>query len=227
MRYFNALPKTFYAFDLNAAAPKAVANIFSRFRFKQEILNNVYAFYKYQIKDGDTPEIVAYKEYGDASYYWIICMVNQLEDPQFDFPLQPDALERKILKQYGYSSIDESFAAIKHYELEVIKTLNEVNGPTTVTTDKSIVTLQQYDYKTHGLVLNVPNSPTTESVVFRANNADPNTAIVANLTVQTTYRPVYVYDYEVELNESKRQIKMLKPEFVEAVSYELKSVLNS
>ena len=42
----------------------------------------------------------------------------------------------------------------------------------------------------------------------------------------STYKPVYVYDYENELNESKRQIKILKREYIGALTAELETVLN-
>ena len=92
------------------------ANIFARFKLNDSVLNNAYAFYKYQYQDSDTPEIVAFKEYGDPQYHWIIIMINQVIDPLFEFPLQQDALERKIIKQYGYSSIDKfrHFLTFKH-----------------------------------------------------------------------------------------------------------------
>jgi hypothetical protein len=70
------------------------------------------------------------------------------------------------------------------------------------------------------------NTPVTETVSFRANNSDPNTAITSTLSVTSTYKPVYVYDYENELNEAKRSIKLLKPQFVQAMAAELQTVVN-
>jgi hypothetical protein len=48
------------------------------------------------------------------------------------------------------------------------------------------------------------------------------TTIKLDVTKETkTY-----YDYEIEVNESKRTINLLKPEFVPAVESELKKVFN-
>jgi hypothetical protein len=226
MQYFSALPKILYAFDLKNDSPKAVANIFSRFKIKEEVLANVYAFYKYQLQEGDTPEIVAYQQYGDPTLHWIICFVNGLTDPQFDFPLPMDALERKILKDYNYTSIAQAYANIHHYELEVENTLAEAAGATTVTTEKHVVTLQQYSYASNTLTTNIINTPTYANTVFRANNSNANSAVTSTLSVKSTYKPVYVYDYEVAQNEAKREIKLLKKQYVEAMSGELNSVLN-
>lgn len=226
MQYFTSLPKILYSFDLKNDSPKVVSNIFSRFKIREEVLANVYAFYKYQLQDGDTPEIVAYQQYGDPTLHWIVCFVNGLTDPQFDFPLPIDSLERKIIKQYGYTTIDQARSAIHHYELEIEKTLNEVYGAITVTTENHIVTLQQYNYASNTLVTNVLNSPTTTTATFRANNSNANSAVTSTLSQTSTYKTVYVYDHEVTENEKKREIKLLKKEYVEAMSNELQSILN-
>ncbi len=184
------------------------------------------AFYKYQLQEGDTPEIVAYQQYGDATYHWVICMVNDLIDPHFDFPLTTDALERKIIKQYGYSTIANAYSEIHHYELEQEKTYSEVNGLTKTTTENHIVTLNQYDYTSNTLILNNVNTPTTEVYTFRSNNADPNTAVTSTLTIKSSYKAVYVYNYETEVNDNKRQIKLLKQSYIQPLINELGTVLN-
>ena len=226
MQYFSALPKILYSFDLKNDSPKAVANIFSRFKIKEEVLANVYSFYKYQLQNGDTPEIVAYQQYGDPTLHWVICFINGLTDPQFDFPLPTDALERKIIKDYGYTSIAQAYSTIHHYELEVENTLAEVYGATTVSTEKHIVTLQQYSYASNTLTTNIINTPSTTTTTFRANNSNANSAVTSTLSVKSTYKPVYVYDYEASNNEAKREIKLLKQQYVEAMSGELNSILN-
>lgn len=224
--FYRLFPKTYYSFDFKNDSPTLVTNIFTRLKLNSEVMQNVYAFYKYQIQDGDTPELVAYKQYGSTEYHWIICFVNDLMDPQFDFPLQTYALENKILKQYGYTNISQAFADIHHYELEVIQTLSEVNGPTTVTKNEHIVTLQQYNYSSNSITTQLTNSPVYANTVFRANNSDPNSAIVANMSIKSTYKPVYVYDYENDLNESKREIKLLKQEYIPQLTSELEVILN-
>lgn len=224
--YFSNFPKILYAFNLNDSNATLVTNIFSRFSIQSDVLDNAVGFYKYQIRDGDTPETVAYQQYGDPQLHWIVCLVNRLSDPIFDFPLKPDELERKIIKQYGYTSISEAYSAISHYVVEVKNTLVQVDGVTTVNTINSIVTLNQYNYTSNTIVTQPINTTVTSSTVFRANNSNANSAVTATLTTSSTYKPVYVYDYENELNESKRQIKLLKRQYVEPLISELEVVLN-
>jgi len=227
MQYFRAMPKTLYTFDFKNQSPKVITNIFSRFKVKSEVLKNAYAFYKYQLEDGDTPEIVAYKQYGDAKLHWTICLVNEIFDAQFDFPLPNYSFENYVVEKYNLASIDLAFSTVKHYVLKVEKTVSEVNGRTYKTTEENIVSLQTYDYTSNSLTNLIPNGPAvTETAVFRQNNSDPNSPIVSTATVKTTCIPVSIYDYETSLNESKREIKILKPEYVQAMALELDTILN-
>jgi len=224
--YFRNFPKTLYSFDFSGSSPASVTNIFARFSINSSVLNNAFGFYKYQIVDGDTPEIVADKQYGDPLLHWVISLTNNLSDPLFDFPLSNDALERKIIKQYAYSSIANAYSAIHHYELETVKVLSEVDGLKTTTTTKDIITLDQYSYTSNTIVVKPLNSPVTETVVFKANNSNANSAVTSSLTTTSTYKPVYVYDYENEENESKREIKILKQQYIDSLTSELEAVLN-
>lgn len=227
--YFRQFPKIAYSFDLSSSGKTYTAtNILSRFRFNDSVLNNAYAFYKYEYQETDTPELVAFREYGDPQYYWVITMVNQMNDPLFEFPLQQDALERYIIKKYGYTSIANSYSEIHHYELEIDRVLSEVDGATTTTTEKNIVTLEQYDYASDTLVTKTANLPEQNAlpIIFRANNSNANSATVATLTVTSTYKPVYVYDYELEENEKKRQIRLLKRQYIQPLMLEIETVLN-
>lgn len=226
MAFFEFFPKTFYSFNLEDRDVKVATNIFSRISVRQEVLNNLYSYYKYQLQDGDTPEIVAQKEYNNPQFHWVICYINRLTDPVFDFPMPRDALERYIVKKYDYSNIANAYTEISHYVEMVESTVNEVNGPSTTSVSNNTVTLRQYDYTSNTLILKTPNSSTWANSVIRANTANANSAVVATLNVKSTIVPVTVYEYEDQLNEEKRQIKLLKQEYVEVMTNELSSVLN-
>ena len=107
-----------------------------------------------------------------------------------------------------------------------MKVLSEVDGPKTTTTTKDIITLDQYSYTSNTIVVKPLNSPVSETVVFKANNSNANSAVTSSLTTTSTYKPVYVYDYENEENESKREIKILKRQYIDSLTSELEAVLN-
>jgi hypothetical protein len=224
--YFSSFPKTLYTFNLKENSPVTVTNIFSRFKVRSAVLNNALAFYKYQVIDGETPEIIAYKMYDDPQYHWVICLCNDLIDPQFDMPLDISSLEKKIIKKYGYASIEEAMSDIHHYELVVNKLYTQTDGFSTETTEKNEVTLKQYDYTSNTVVTKVINQPVVEDVVFRANTADINSAAVGTMTTTSTYREVNVYDYELSQNENKRSLNILKKQYIPLVTNELELMIH-
>jgi nucleoid-associated protein YgaU len=91
-KYFNYFPKTLYTANNSSAGLDTVTNIIARFGFEQSLKNNSSAFYKYQIQESDTPEIIAHKYYGNAEKHWIVLLFNDIIDPQFDWPLKYDVL---------------------------------------------------------------------------------------------------------------------------------------
>jgi hypothetical protein len=48
-----------------------------------------------------------------------------------------------------------------------------------------------------------------------------------SITITTTKETKSYYDYEVEENEAKRTIKLLKPEFVSSIEEEIKIIFNT
>ena len=224
--YFSRFPKSFYSIDLTSQSPKVVTDIFSRFKIRSTVLQNSVAFYKYQIVDGDTPEIVSFKQYNDPQYHWIICMCNDLIDGQFGFPLPISSLEKNILQKYNYTVVEQAMANTHHYELDVEKIITYPNGFSLSTSNTLIVTLDQYDYSSNTLVTMPLNTPTTETVTLRANNADLSSEVLSTITLTSTYKEVSEYDYEIGENEAKREIKILKKQYIESLTSELDTVLN-
>ena len=70
-------------------------------RFRKEILQNISLYDKYDIKDGETPEIIAEKIYGSPNYHWVIMLANQRYNYVDDWPLSTHNLEEHITNIYG------------------------------------------------------------------------------------------------------------------------------
>lgn len=68
-------------------------------------------YLEYDVKDGETPEILADRMYDDADYYWVIMMFNDIFDIASEWPLTYNSLEDYIDRTYGSEQND-----IHHYE---------------------------------------------------------------------------------------------------------------
>ena len=79
----------------------AVTDITRNIRFRRDILADITVYDYYDIVEGETPEIVAEKIYGNAQYHWIIMLANDIYDYLSDWPMTYVALEQYIQDKYG------------------------------------------------------------------------------------------------------------------------------
>ena len=78
MKYFDTLPDIVYTDK--ALVSRLYTNIMARASFVSQVKDKPEYFYDYTIQDEDTPEIVAYKYYGDVNFWWIIAVANNIND---------------------------------------------------------------------------------------------------------------------------------------------------
>ena len=213
-RYFNFFPKTLYVKPNESADADLLTNITSRFGFEQSFKENTSIFYEYEVRDGDTPEIIANKIYGDSEKHWVILSLNNIVDPNYDWPLEQRTLVRFIDEKYtanadtanGQSGLVWSKSNIKEYY--TIETTTH-NASETITVNK-----YQVDVNTFANV--TPSF--TPSVALQDGSF---------IDVEVSKETKTYYDFEIEDNENKRRIKILKPEFVFAVDQEFRRVISN
>jgi hypothetical protein len=107
MSYFNQLPKTKF---LN----QDIVNLATGIKLHKLIKNDAFALLNYAIKDGESPDTVAFNYYSDPSYAWLVLLSNNIIDPYFQWPLSVYDFEQFINKKYG--SIPAAQATTIHCE---------------------------------------------------------------------------------------------------------------
>lgn len=212
-KYFTFFPSI--AYDIAGKKRtnyQIVTNIFFRLRVIREVLSNFSAYYEYLISDADTPEVLADKVYGDSEAHWIILLANNMIDPQYDWPLNSRDFQKYIIKKYG--SIENAQTTYHHYE-KVVRREEPLSN--TFTEERYIINQANL---TSSLSSTFANSryATYEGAYALADVQDVNPinyGFSSGKTVtEITYRNrVTNYDYEVELNDNKRAIKIIKPEY--------------
>ena len=99
--YFNNFDKIYYDFVINGEKQLViVTDIVKNVRFRKAVLENITLYDEYDIMDGETPEIIAEKVYGNAMYHWIIMLANQRFNYIDDFPLDQRALLAHVQQKY-------------------------------------------------------------------------------------------------------------------------------
>lgn len=100
--YFDNFPTFLYPFKINNKTEyKLVKDISQNVRVRTAILSNITLYDEYDIRDGETPEIIAEKIYGSPSYHWVVMLCNNKYNYIDDFPLTILQLERHIDQKYG------------------------------------------------------------------------------------------------------------------------------
>ena len=212
-RFFNYFPKTVYTANTNVSGLDTVTNIIARFGFEQRLKTNSAAFYKYSIQDSDTPEIIAHKYYENSERHWIVLMFNDIIDPQFDWPLKYETLIKYVDKKYTANGAANTtvqtglaWAMSVNNVQSYYKIVKRTSADGTVIEEKL-----QVDANTYANV-----AATSSSITLQSGNI---------ITQAVTKEKKTYYDYEMEKNEEKRNIILLKPEFVPQIEKEFKKVI--
>ena len=286
-RFFDKFPLVQYTLNKQLYSEYDTAtNLLFRIGLVRDMMeNNISAYYNYAIVDGDRPEIVAEKVYGDAEAHWIILYANNIFDPYYDWPMDSRTFDNYITDKYG--SIAWAQTNYHHYE-KVITRENPAAQVTMVTTfevnDKKLTddVLSLIDYEinynigepvfigasygantysgtvmawsnSNGYIVLANTTGTAKSYDFLigANSAANGTVVATtvpsvpmdayNTLVDTTDYASYevagrtvreiisrnrvtYYDYELELNESKRLIKIIQPQYYNQIISELNNL---
>jgi hypothetical protein len=91
---------------------KLLPDILRRVKLRTGIRSGTFLFDNYDVKDGERPEDIAFKLYGDAEYHWIVLMTNNITDRYYQWPLSQPQFQEYITDKYGAGSED----AVHHYE---------------------------------------------------------------------------------------------------------------
>jgi hypothetical protein len=206
-KYFNFFPQTLYTSD--SSNVDVVKNLTARFSFEESFKTNTATSYEYNVQDSDTPEIIADKFYGDSERHWIILMFNDITDPQFDWPMDYRTLISFIDNKYSASAnVNQSGS---NWAKAHTQAYYKVETRTTISTNTITVKKIEVDANTYA------------NVAISSSNVTLADGYIITIAVSKDTQSYY--DYEMELNESKRKIKLLKQEFVTGVEDEFRRVI--
>ena len=159
--YFENFPLIPYD-SVGAGNFKIVTNLLKRVAVRSKVKTNTSYFDTYDIKEGETPEMLADKLYDDPELHWVILLLNDITDRYHQWPQNTNQFLAYINDKY--SNVD----ATHHYEI------SQVSGDTTIKID-----------------------------IGTDNTGHSGASIVTN------------YEYEENLQDKKRKIRLLDPSYVE------------
>ena len=188
--YFNQIPDFEYVSRLPDAKISdyiTVKNLFKRIFLREDIYKNLTFFTKYSIKGDDRPDNVANEIYKDSTLDWIILLANNIVNIPNEWPLPQVDFDRYLLDKYD-NDYDKIYNGIHHHETVEVKDSNDVVIVPAGLEVSSDYSVTYYDFFISGLTT--------------ANNIT---------------RPVTNYQYEENLANKKREIFILKPQYISVV----------
>ena len=120
MSYFRELPDLEYQSPITDKISSTdyvrVKNIFRRVKLRDDLSKNVVLFNKYQIEEGERPEIVAEKLYGKADLDWVVLISAGITNVRNQWPLSSRDIYRFSEEKYG-----DELNATRIYETTEVK----------------------------------------------------------------------------------------------------------
>lgn len=247
--YLDSFPKVDYSISEDRNITESVTNIFKRYAILRDVLSNSGSYVLYEVEDNETPEILAEKVYKDAGAGWMILYANKIIDPQFDWPLSDINFKKYIIEKYG--SISNATTTYHHYE-KVVETRvgdqtytrtylvnkerlteNALNVPYTyfepysnnyvLTADTALITADNvYFTVDHSNHFSYDDTSLPEYYSYEAHNVNDTTVFL-----NTYGRAVTNYDYEQEMNDNKKYIKVIKAQYYSQIKSEFKTLTES
>ena len=90
---------------------KLLPDILKRVKQRNAIKSGQFIFDNYDVRDGEKPEDIAYKWFGDAQLHWVILMTNNVTNRYYDWPM--NQVQFQTFLEDKYDNPD----GIHHYEL--------------------------------------------------------------------------------------------------------------
>ena len=110
--YFSKFPLMVYDVKNNKNY-KLLPDILKRVKLRSGLSSSRFVFDKYNVKEGERPEDIAFKYYGDAEYHWVVLMVNNVTDRYYQWPMSQPQFDEFLTDKYGAGNEDSAH----HYEV--------------------------------------------------------------------------------------------------------------
>ena len=130
--YFKDFPVILYD-------SKEVTNLLRRVAIRSKVKTNVMFFDTYDVKEGETPEMIADKLYDDPQLHWVVMIVNNITDRYHEWPMSGNQFLDYVNEKYSNPE------GTHHYEIE------QSSGDTTV---KINIGTDNTDHPTATLITN-------------------------------------------------------------------------
>ena len=217
MAYFKHFPDIYYQspfpHKVSTSDFVAIKNIFRRAKLFDYLGDNVTLFNKYYINDGDRPDSIAEKIYGDPDLDFVVVLVAGITNIYHEWPVQDFQLYNVALNKYGS---EEKMNEVHHYEtFEIVDSQDRQILPPDLVVDA--------EFKIDGSSLRFgTNRFILKSQAGNRQLDDKNeyTVLTDNIA-----RAVTNYEFVINENEKLREIDVLNNAYIQTFVTDLREIL--
>ncbi len=243
-KFFENFPKVQYKLDDGRII--YIKDFFRKSKIEQDAVNSIIEYTKYEIQDGERPDTVASKIYGNPDLHWTFYLVNDFAN-YYDWHMDNGTFERymndKYKGQYLLANnrtdvLEQLSTGVNKFLLgeKVTQGTNEGHVIEVDPIGKRIaVDVKTFDAnsavstvrQTSGGQPAMSFTPTSaihriDGVMFYRNSE----GIIRNESL-AGFTPVTIYDHEFEKNENNRSIKIIQPALVQSIVRRFEKVMLS
>lgn len=122
--YFGKFPLIPYQISTQDSL-KLVPDILRRIKIRESLRAGSSLFDRYDVKENENPEDVAFKWFGSSNLHWVILITNNVLDRYYDWPLNQVQFAEFLTDKYGAGNED----AVHHYEITKSSGKTSSSGP--------------------------------------------------------------------------------------------------
>ena len=233
--FFKNFPKIQY--KLNDGRIIYIKDFFRKSKIEQEAVQSIVDYTKYEIQEGERPDIVATKLYGNPDLHWIFFVVNEIEN-YYDWHMDNQTFQKYLDKKYHgqFLVFDQSTSVVsatsKYLLGEKITSTSGLGRIIEVDpTHKRLAVDVEKKFVANEAITGAVSekSSTPASVVDRLDGVYKykNSDGVMRNTTDTGFSAVTFRDHEIEENEAKRLIKIVRPELVDGIVRRFEKIMLS
>ena len=97
--YFSSFPVIPYG--STDGTVKNVTNLLRRVAIRTKVKSNAALYDTYNVKNGETPEIIADKLYEDPELHWVVLLINNVTDRYHDWPMSEQQFNSYLNEKYS------------------------------------------------------------------------------------------------------------------------------
>ena len=196
-----------------------VKNIFKRPKLRDDFARVATAFSDYMIIGDERPDQTAEAVYGDPRYDWVVLTTNNIVNYHEQWPLNAVDFQNYILEKYGSES---ALTNIHHYNTELF-----MDQKARLVVPEGLKVDSNFDcsYLDDTLQTEISFAGETLNATSTVDNVGTVKDANGDKVLSSNVFAVSNYQYEVNENDAKRRIRILKEDYLDLYLSDMRRIM--